>query len=55
MNLNMNNWIELLSIIQLAFFLEHKRPMQKIVNINSLNKRALNKIKLFKKHNKKNF
>ena len=29
--------------------------MQKIININSLNKKALNKIKLFKKDKKKFF
>ena len=39
---------------QFALFLKHKRLIQKIINTNNLNKKALDKIKLFKKHKKKN-
>ena len=49
----MTNWMELLSIAQLTLSLEHRRPVQKVINIYNPNKKALNKIELFKKHNKK--
>ena len=39
----------------ISIFLKYKKPMQKIINTNNLNKKALNKIKLFKKYKKKNF
>ena len=34
-------------------FLEHRKPIQKVINIYNLNKKALNKIELLKKHKKK--
>ena len=45
--------MKLLFIAQLTFSSKHKRPAQKVINIYSLSKKALDKIKLFKKHNKK--
>ena len=45
--------MELLFIAQLALSSEHKRPARKIINIYSLSKKALDKIKSFKKYNKK--
>ena len=51
----MNSQIKLLFIIQLTFFLKYKRLAQEIVNTNNLSKKTLNKIKLFKKYEKKDF
>ena len=47
--------MKLLFIAQLALSLKYRKFAQKIINIYNPNKKALNKIKLFKKYNKKNF
>ena len=55
MNLNIDNWVKLLSITQLVLFLKYRKLIKKFINIDSLNKKALDKIELFKKHKKKIF
>ena len=51
--MGIDNWVELLSVIQLALSSEHRKLIQKVINIYSLSKKVLDKIELLKKYEKK--